>query len=222
MIKIRSGPGAKQCVAVLNYSGRLPAELLPSFVGLLLSGVDIAIETGQAHVDRARSRLATQLIDHDGYERILWVDDDVLFSVDQALSLLAHPADLIGGVYARRRSEGRALACELEPDAAPDAQGVLRARWCGTGFLATSAELYRRIRAVHGFEEAGGIVPYFIPLLLQDGCFASEDIAFCVRALVAGVPCYVASRVRLIHRETVDTAPLVGATAGGANASVGG
>lgn len=205
--RLRSGSiNSKTCVAMLSYSGRIMTDILGILMQIVSTNIDIAILPGDAMVSRARSQLATFLLS-EGYDNILWIDDDIVFKVEDVLELLASEPPygyLVGGCYARRGMRGTPA---WEPSGA-DSGAMVKARWCGTGFLLTHRVTYDAIRRNSDIKTFDDIVPFFIPSLTHDGRFMGEDISFCARAFLAGIQCYVNKRVIIKHRETADVLPL--------------
>lgn len=158
-------------------------------------------------IDFARSLMATRAVD-DGFEHIMWIDDDIVFDPNDVIRLRESGAPLVAGVYAKKGT--RALAIHVEPGTKSltfgKGGGQVAVRYAATGFLYTHRSVYERLRTHlptcnSGFEET--VVPYFLPMVIEDPrrghWYLAEDFAFCERARQAGIPILVDTRMRLLH-----------------------
>ena len=150
----------------------------------------------------ARDKLADIAID-DGFDRVLWLDSDMVFAPDlwQRLNAdLDEGREFVTGLYFTRKvpvkpvvyktlkieREGEFLKPVAEHfDDYPEAE-IFPVAGCGFGAVMMTADLLRRIRERCGLP--------FLP-----GAGLGEDLAFCMRARELGTEIWCDSRVKLGH-----------------------
>lgn len=169
-----------------------------------LGQTHIQFHTGSLIYD-SRNLLALMAL-KEGYDYIFWLDSDMTVSPEIAKEFMETMqwtgADLVSGVYFKRRKGGEpVLYSRIEPpamdsngepvsqiDTAPYVQNeVFPIAGCGFGAVLTKTSLFRSIM------DANLGMP-FTPLP-----WASEDISFCYRARKAGGKMVADSRVRIGH-----------------------
>ncbi|MCR4308162.1 MAG: hypothetical protein NUV80_06405, partial [Candidatus Berkelbacteria bacterium] len=83
------------CIAIPSYREVLPIEQATALVEVVhtlrMKGVKVAIATerGNALIDMARSRIAYKFLTKTDYQKIFWLDDDIIFQPDDFERLLA-------------------------------------------------------------------------------------------------------------------------------------
>jgi hypothetical protein len=193
-------------VLVPSFDGRPQPGCEAGLRVLEKKGIEVRRIAGYSRIDFARSLAATQAL-ADGFDGLLWIDDDVIFRPDDAIRLHQSGEALIGGIYAKK---GRR---ELAVHAAPGTTsftfgpqgGLVEVRYIGTGFLFTHRRVYEAIAPElpvcnEGFGER--VVPYFLPFVANSDkglWYLSEDFAFCERARRVGYPILADTRIRLFH-----------------------
>jgi hypothetical protein len=168
-------------------------------------GIEVRRSAGCAAIDFARSHMATRAL-ADGFEELLWIDDDIVFDPDDVDALRASGDAFIAGPCAKRGSGGFAF------DVLPGTKqitfgsqgGVVDVLYVGTGFLYTRRAVYDAIAKELPVCTVGAIdvVPYFIPFILATAAghkYLGEDYAFCERARRAGFAIRVDTRLRVFH-----------------------
>jgi hypothetical protein len=151
-----------------------------------------------ADVVRARNRAAAMALSVDGWDRLLWWDDDVLLG-DYGLvgKMLAIDEDMIGAPYVTKGDEPRWLHT-LHPHQVPvlDERSLLSVRSVGFGFTMTTrnmletmslkARKYRDVRR-NGSPKIANIFGQEYERIVEDwhdeedDTLMSEDYSFCKR-----------------------------------------
>ena len=150
----------------------------------------------------ARNRLAKQAVD-DGFDRMLWLDSDIMFEPDLMLRLAEHldnGLEYVSGLYFKRqyptapvcfktitqRTEDKELITEalLYEDYPKDQLFEVDAT--GFGAVMVSVDLIKRIKDKYG-----------LPFSPQLGL--GEDMSFCWRAKQVGAKLYCDSSIKLKH-----------------------
>lgn len=158
---------------------------------LLRSGVvqklEISIESGTL-VYMARDRLARKAV-NEGFDRILWLDSDMVFTTDIVESLMFCGAPIVSGIaVGRRQPFGSCLFSSLRPvqrvETLPGEAFAVAA--CGFAAVLTDVEVFRAV-----FQKFGTA---FTPTETY-----GEDVAFCDRARQLGYKIMADPSVRVGH-----------------------
>ena len=163
---------------------------------------------GYSAVDAARNQMATDAI-AQGFDELIWIDSDVVFQPDDVDRLRAHNLPFVCGLYAKK-SRREFAATFLQGTASVrfgQSGGLTEVRFCGFGFVYTRREVYdtihRQMRLPVCNQRFGSpLVPYFAPLVLNDGqgnWYLGEDYGFCERARQCGFKVMADTTIRLWH-----------------------
>jgi hypothetical protein len=191
---------------VPSFDGRPQAQCELRLRELERMGIEVRRAGGHAAIDFARSLLATRALT-DGFDELLWIDDDIVFEPEDVARLRGSGEALVAGVYPKKGR--RELALHAAPGTSsftfgPDG-GIVEVRYAGTGFMYTHRRLYDAMAAelptcnAHFGEP---VVPYFLPFVVETEkgpWYLGEDYAFCERTRRAGFRVLVDTRVRLFH-----------------------
>ena len=150
----------------------------------------------------ARNELAALAVEK-GYDRVLWLDSDMVFDADLMERLgadLDEGREMVCGLYFTRRAPVRPcvyseLCCrESDGHVIPVVKSyenypkdtVFEAQGCGFAACMMTTDLIRRIQARHDrpFSPAEGF---------------GEDLTFCLRAREAGAAIWCDSRIKVGH-----------------------
>ncbi len=194
-----------------------------SRIGLPLS---LALLGQDALITRSRNTLVARFLRSQA-THLLFVDADIAFAPGDVLRLLGHRREVIGAPYPVRQhvwdastmSQVRAgepvafaaLRYVGEPSGEMTADGLLPARYAGTGFLLiarTALEkliaAYPETRCRHNHvaarteaEEAWALFDCLIDR--NTGDYLSEDFAFCARFRAIGGELWLDPSIRLTH-----------------------
>jgi hypothetical protein len=97
--------------------------------------VDFGFVTGSL-VHHARSLLANVFLGKPEFNRLFWIDADMKWSPVDFVKVLNHTRkhDCVAGVYPRRREPPGYFVNFVNPDAEPDADGLIEIEATGIGF----------------------------------------------------------------------------------------
>ena len=184
-------------MAMPSYDGKVHLDVAKALHGMDECGHEVVWEIAK-HYDCAGGRtvLARKALD-GGYDKVLWVDSDVILPEDALRNMLESKADMVFGIYPRKSDPTKTVVyrhgglnissdcCmrmdEIEPRIFPVKGG-------GLGCCLMDISVLKRV----GF-------PWFAFEEREDGTSRSEDIYFCDKAYWAGVECDCDGRVRCGH-----------------------
>lgn len=197
------------CVVLVPFASFIEPACETQLQELERRGYVVRRVPATAAIDFSRSQIASEAL-ADGFDELLWIDADILFSPDDVDRLRSHGAPLVAGLFAKR-GQPEFIASFL-PDTDEvrfgEGGGLLEVRYAGTGFFLTRRALYDDIRRAYSLPRCNSrfglaVVPYFLPMVIPDEggghWYLSEDYAFCERARQAGHKVLVDTSVRLWH-----------------------
>lgn len=175
----------------------IPTKTVISLLQTVQKGVvDPMIVEGSLIYD-ARDAIAHFAVDN-GYDYVLYVDADMVFSSDDLKRLVAHDADIVSGRYVTRRGENKnviykkIITRRQFPYRAPQlitddsTTGYAPVSACGFGFCLIKCSVIKSMAKHYKslFEPFKGV---------------GEDIAFCLRAKKCGYQIFTDRDVVLGH-----------------------
>lgn len=168
---------------------------------------------GDSLVARARNRLCADFLASD-CTHLLFIDTDLIFSVEHIAALVAHAErgiPMVCGLYAKKQRE-LAWVCNLLDEAQePDADGLQKVKYAGTGCMMFSRQVLEVMRAALKdeieYDPDDGDTPgvkwdFFGTGVRKFGDrrrYLSEDWLFCQRVLEMGYDIWMDTRVVLKH-----------------------
>lgn len=179
-----------------------PTDFLRSLLSLEIVGeTQFTFAQGSLVYD-ARNKLCSIALD-GGFDRVLWLDSDMVFPRDLMRRFSAHldaGKEMVCGAYASRKLPIQPVVYEdfgfhdatpwPEPYTTPVKQPlsaeIFRVAGCGFGAVMVTVDLIRRVRDQFGlpFSPAAGF---------------GEDLSFCLRAREAGAEIWCDPGVELGH-----------------------
>lgn len=173
--------------------------------------------TPDAAIHRARSQVASDFLRTPGYDALMFIDDDIVFTPDAALKLAKHiesGMDVVGGAYVTK-SQPPQLACrpfegqriEFNSDAKP-----VEIVYLAGGFTMIHRRVFEKLSeklplcfATNKHQKS--YWPFYLPFVKaqKTGFFKrnmeelAEDFAFCDRARDAGFKMMLDPSIRLEH-----------------------
>lgn len=212
-----SGRFCDSLVGLLLYDASGPKNVVTP------GGGTIALQSGP-RIAEARSQIVDDFLTnpiHEGVDWLLMLDSDMVFAPDLVAQLLkhAHPTrvPILGGlcfagspggsqyptVYRAYNEDDGALAVEPVDDF-PDG-ALVKVGATGAACLLVHRNVYREMSAKFGKQPDGRPNPYpwFAEgLTTAKGIPLGEDIAFCRKAMLLGIPIHVHTGIVVGHRKT--------------------
>lgn len=193
-------------VLVPSYRDRVEPACEDALRALEEEGVEVRVVGGHAAIDRARSLMATEAL-ADGFDALMWIDDDILFRPEDVLRLHGGSEPFVAGLYPKKGK--REIAAHVLPGTRTlrfgEGGGPIEVRYVGAGFLYTRREVYEAVRPTLPICDAGfgePLVPYFMPQIVESDrghWYLGEDYSFCERARRAGFRVLADTSIRLYH-----------------------
>lgn len=201
--------GIKVCIALPCYGGYVPLEMALTFAELIpvckLYGVTVSIvtERGNSLPTTARNALLQQFMETDS-EYIFWIDDDVLFTPQDFLEILAVATKKksVAATYPARKDEPVFFIKPINGETIEfDEDGFIKSRGVGMGFSCQHRSLYEPLleKAETYSNRDGTIVRNVFKSIVVDGQFWGEDMYFFNELYQNGQITYVHPLINLKH-----------------------
>ena len=169
-------------------------------------GFELAIYSGNCHVDSSRNRLARDFLRSDCTD-LVFIDADVGWQDHALPRLMSFDRDIVAGVYPKKTDNTEFPVYLPRGELRAEADGLLKVERAPTGFLRISRRvletLAEKARKYRSNEAKPGDPPY--PLIFEranhdaDGRRWSGDYAFCNKATDAGFSIYVDPELHFTH-----------------------
>lgn len=176
----------------------------------------IRCKSGDALIDRSRSIVATQFLNSNDYDQLLFIDDDILFNPVDAANLCKVTAKnhlgIAGAPYVKKQAASTHYAIKTFEDEKyvfGNEGGIQECEQVSTGFMCIEKWVLQQMVDKLGdkmpYCQHGGMdfYPFFQPEpeKLENGQwrYNSEDWAFCSRHRSLGGKVYVDTKTRLGH-----------------------
>jgi cellulose synthase/poly-beta-1,6-N-acetylglucosamine synthase-like glycosyltransferase len=199
----------KASLWLFSYHGAEDETWVSIIRELQLWGPDLNfhVKSGDANIDRARSKVASWFLREEKEEVLLIVDADnawqrggLLHVAKQALERKA----VVGGIYSKR-AFGQGMAFRPLRETAGEfvigADNLIPSEFVGTGFIAIPRAiletLSRDLPVV-----SGDYQPFFMPFVLpgyENMEYPTDDQAFCARVREAGYKVYASTYPKVTH-----------------------
>lgn len=174
----------------------MQAEYVTSLVStlnhLLPQGVTVKYGNGQAALVARARQTPYEAARQMQFERMVWIDSDISWQVDDFLKLVSTDHDILAGAYLDEL--GRVVATRLDGNRVSreqlDDQEPFEIAWCGFGFVSLSKD----------------VVAALPEPFIRDGEYG-EDIAFCKNARAAGFSVWLDPTIRVTHHKTIAITP---------------
>lgn len=203
----------KQTVVLVTYRDHTRDSRHAGCVDYLRNAIGMLVleVTGSAHIDIARSDLATSAMDL-GADVVVFIDSDIVFDpadVERLADVARTQRAVVGAAYSKRVMGGGLSSGAVPKDDHVvffeggdlyDVAGTL-----SMGFTAIHREVFEKIAELPGYERTSSgphlCHPFFQKIII-DGHWLYEDAAFIEAARRVGSPVYLDTRLRVTHLGT--------------------
>jgi len=198
------------CIPGNNFSGKFLSCWTTLIQEMTSKGINWKLIRGyQPNIYRVRNELAKMAL-NEGFDKIMWIDSDIIFSSNDFFKLLNHKFDIISGLYmAQMEGEYEIDMSELRVKARGDyyyaaisesrtflkvsevkSLNIFTVRSNGMGFMLINKRV---------FTDIGNM--WFNPV--DKGRIISEDISFQIKARELGYKSYVDPSIIVGHEKKV-------------------
>jgi hypothetical protein len=201
-----SRPGRGIFLAVAAYDG-----ISSPFVSSLFSSqaslpyrLDLAIFSGNCHVDDSRNRLVRDFLETD-CDELIFLDVDVTWLDCDLKKLIEHDRDIVAGIYPLKNDDEDYPVLPLLGERWAELDGCVEVAGVPTGFLKIRRKvlekLYPTVPQHRSKEDAYGrmLIPVLFERTLNGISRRGGDYEFCRKAREAGFRVYVDPSMQLGH-----------------------
>ena len=105
--------------------------------------VGFDFHAGECPIGRCRNDLTHNFLQHKEFTHILFIDSDIVFSIEQVEKLLSHDEEIVGGYYFKKcEGQPQPVCNRLATVDAPNERGLLKMKYMGTGFIRISRRVF--------------------------------------------------------------------------------
>lgn len=149
-------------------------------------------------IQRARNDLFRIAVD-DGFEAMIFIDDDMEFSPAWIVEMLERPEDVIGGT-ARKKTDAAEIYVGKTDDLTIHENGMIKCRALGTGFVKLSRAAFTALwDASPVYRNEGRECRMVANVGIVDGELLSEDTWIFSKLNVLGFDCWLAPHMCCGH-----------------------
>jgi len=115
--------------------------------------LELALRIGDSYLGKARNELTMDFLASD-CDKMLQIDNDILFSKADVARITSHDVPIVGGVYYKKEANPVVVAEALENGRKhADENGLLEVKYMGTGFLCVQREVFEKMIRANEHEE---------------------------------------------------------------------
>ena len=166
-------------------------------------GFELAIYSGNCHVDSSRNRLARDFLRSDCTD-LMFIDADVAWPAQQMVEILGYDREIVAGIYPKKHGDDTYPVLMFDGEIWSDKDGLIEVKGVPTGFLRIRRQVLQRLadEAVHynaRNEAQDGAMALIFERQVIDGTLWGGDYVFCRKARAAGFKIYIAPEMRFEH-----------------------
>lgn len=205
-VAVYDKPGAHFAFALAHTTAALAAAGI---------GWELAIYSGNCHVDSSRNRLARDFLKSDCTD-YMSLDADVAWVPRDLIELLGYDRDVVAGVYPKKHGDDTYPLLMFDGEIWSDKDGLIEVKGVPTGFLRIRRQVLQRLadESVHynaRNEAQDGAMALIFERQVIDGTLWGGDYVFCRKARTAGFKIYIAPEMRFEHSGEENWTGCVGA-----------
>lgn len=199
--------GQKVFIAVAAYEGcgaGFTYALFHTGVALGQAGIgrELAIYSGNCHVDDSRNRLVRDFLSSDCTD-LVFLDADVGWNASDFLKLLAFDRDVVAGVYPKKHGDDTFPMKLLPGEIWSDRDGLIEVQGVPTGFLRIRRHVLVTLAATAQTYNAKNDGAYATPCIFERQIHAGTrwggDYVFCRKWREAGGKIFIDPSMRFEH-----------------------
>lgn len=162
---------------------------------------------------RSRAEL-TQAFLSSGADKMVFIDTDMIFTIDNFYKLISHNLPIVSGLYIKRNDNNIMTFKSENNQLTTDLNRLLKVKYAPTGFLAITRECVEKV--IEKYPETKYKSLYFNNayalydnIIDEDESYLSTDFSFCKRARSCGFEIYIDTNIRLGHCGTKIFTPTI-------------
>lgn len=199
--------GQKVFIAVAAYEGcgaGFTYALFHTGAALSKAGIqyELAIYSGNCHVDDSRNRLSRDFLDSDCTDMV-FLDADVGWNASDFLKLLAYDRDVVAGIYPKKHGDDTFPVKLFPGEIWSDIDGLIEVKGVPTGFLRIRRAVIERLADVSAKYNAKNDQAFATPCIFErqihDGTRWGGDYVFCRKWRDIGGKVYIDPNMRFEH-----------------------
>lgn len=163
---------------------------------------ELAIYSGDCHVDDARNRLVRDFLEGDCTD-LVFIDSDLRWNPDDLVKLLKYDRDVVGGTYPFKQDEFGFPVRLFAGDIVADDDGLIECDGLPTGFLRIKRHVLQTLadKAVkfHPKSDDRSDFPLIFERQVFNGYRRGGDYAFCYKWKETGGKLYMAPEFEFEH-----------------------
>lgn len=195
----------KVIIATPSLDGRVEALYAYSLAQTVGLGVPYGIQfmplmvIRDALIQNARNDLFAMAYQSDATD-VLWIDSDISWKPEEALRLLSHCVDVVGGTYRRKEdAESYVVKCPPERLVAGE-NGLIEVEALGLGFLYMSRKAMTHLwEAGEPYRSNGQDRRWIFDVRPEAGEVVSEDVRMCTALRAGGFPIHLDPSITCSH-----------------------
>lgn len=206
----RAGPpaqGQKVFIAVAAYEGCGAGFTYALFhTGAALAaariGYELAIYSGNCHVDDSRNRLTRDFLASDCTDMV-FLDADVGWNASDFLKLLAYDRDVVAGIYPKKNGDDTFPVKLFPGEIWSDADGLIEVQGVPTGFLRIRRHVVETLaedaEKYNAKNDRAFATPCIFERQIHEGTRWGGDYVFCRKWRAKGGKVYIDPLMRFEH-----------------------
>lgn len=199
--------GQKVFIAVAAYEGcgaGFTWSLFHTGAALAKAGVgyELAIYSGNCHVDDSRNRLVRDFLSSDCTDMV-FLDVDVGWAAPDFVRLLAYDRDVVAGVYPKKHGDDTYPVRTLPGEIWSEADGLIEVAGVPTGFLRIRRPVLEQLAEVsvkyNAKNDGAFATPCIFERQIHEGVRWGGDYVFCRKWRAMGGKVYIDPAMRFEH-----------------------
>ena len=165
-------------------------------------GYELAIYSGNVHVDDSRNRLTRDFLNSDCTDMV-FLDADVAWNASDFLKLLSFDRDVVAGVYPKKNGDDTYPVKLIPGEQWSDAAGLIEVQGVPTGFLRIRRQVMEALATASERYNAKNDQAFATACIFErqihNGSRWGGDYVFCRKARAAGFSIFIDPVMRFEH-----------------------